>query len=128
MIKICFTLKFFATLLLFWSRCVYFEIKVLFWLWPKSIWFWCKKYVASIIFKYVHLNVKNILLFLMPKLWQLDNSGPSVSLLPTEAALQRRTTIPKCDFNKVVKQLYWNHTSEWVSSSRFAAYFQNNFF
>ena len=27
-----------------------------------------------------------------------------------------RTTILKCDFNKVVLQLYWNHTSTWVFS------------
>ena len=26
------------------------------------------------------------------------------------------------------KQLYWNHTSAWVFSCKFAAYFQNTFF
>ena len=31
----------------------------------------------------------------------------------------------KCDFNKVIKQLYWNHTSAWVFSCKFATYFQN---
>ena len=35
--------------------------------------------------------------------------------------------MPKCDFNKVALQLYWNHTSAWVFSCKFAAYFQNNF-
>ena len=35
--------------------------------------------------------------------------------------------IPKCDFNKVALQLYWNHISAWVLSCRFAAYFQNTF-
>ena len=60
----------------------------------------------------------------------------------TEAALQRcsirrcsesmqqiyrRTLMPKCDFNKVAKQLYWSHTSAWVFSCKFAAYFQNTF-
>ena len=39
----------------------------------------------------------------------------------------RRTPIPKCDFNKVVKQLYWDHTSTWVLCSKFAAYCQNTF-
>ena len=29
--------------------------------------------------------------------------------------------------NKVAKQLYWNHTSAWVFSCKFAAYFQNTF-
>ena len=35
-----------------------------------------------------------------------------------------RTRILKCNFNKVAKQLYWNHTSAWVFSCKFAAYFQ----
>ena len=35
--------------------------------------------------------------------------------------------MPKCDFNKVALQLYWNHTSAWVFSCKFAAYFQNTF-
>ena len=33
--------------------------------------------------------------------------------------------MPNCGFNKVAKQLYWNHTSAWVFSCKFAAYFQN---
>ena len=39
----------------------------------------------------------------------------------------RRTPMPKCDFNKFVKQLYWNHTLTWVFSCKFVAYFQNTF-
>ena len=35
--------------------------------------------------------------------------------------------MPKCDFNKVAMQLYWNHTSAWVLSCKFAAFFQNTF-
>ena len=42
--------------------------------------------------------------------------------------IYRRKPMPKCDFNKVAKQLYWNHTSAWVFSCNFAAYFQNSFF
>ena len=41
--------------------------------------------------------------------------------------IYRRTPIPKCDFNKVALQLYWNDTSAWVFSWKFAAYFQNTF-
>ena len=41
--------------------------------------------------------------------------------------IYRRTPMPKCNFNKVALQLYWNHTSAWVFSCKFAAYFQNNF-
>ena len=39
--------------------------------------------------------------------------------------IYRRTLIPKCDFNKVAQQLYWNHTSVWVFFCKFVAYFQN---
>ena len=61
----------------------------------------------------------------------------------TEATLQRWSIIKRCsknmkqiydktpmsksDFNKVAKQLYWNHTSAWVLSCKFAGYFQNIF-
>ena len=41
--------------------------------------------------------------------------------------IYRRTPMLKCDFNKVAKQLYWNHTSTWVFSCKLAAYFQNTF-
>ena len=41
--------------------------------------------------------------------------------------IYRRTPISKCDFNKVAKQLYWYHTSAWVFSCKFVAYFQNTF-
>ena len=41
--------------------------------------------------------------------------------------IYRRTPMPKCDFNKVAKQLYWNCTSAWVFSCKFTAYFQNIF-
>ena len=33
--------------------------------------------------------------------------------------------MPKGDFNKVALQLYWNRTSAWVLSCKFAAHFQN---
>ena len=39
--------------------------------------------------------------------------------------IYRRTPMPKCDFNKVAKQLYSNRTLAWVFSCKFAAYFQN---
>ena len=41
--------------------------------------------------------------------------------------IYRRKPAPKCDFNKVALQLYWNHTSTWVFSCKFAAYFRNTF-
>ena len=33
--------------------------------------------------------------------------------------------MPKCDFNKVAKPRYWDHTSAYVFSCKYAAYFQN---
>ena len=39
--------------------------------------------------------------------------------------IYRRTLMQKCDFNKVALQLYWNHTSGWVSSRSFTEYFQH---
>ena len=42
--------------------------------------------------------------------------------------IYRRTPMAKCDFNKVIRQLYWSHTSTWVLYCKFAAYFQSNFY
>ena len=39
-----------------------------------------------------------------------------------------RTLMPMFDFNKVAKQLYWNHISTWVSSCRFTTYFSEHLF
>ena len=41
--------------------------------------------------------------------------------------IYRRTPMPRCDFNEVANQLYWNRTSAWVLSCKFAAYFQSTF-
>ena len=35
--------------------------------------------------------------------------------------------MPKCDFNKGFFQVYSNHISAWVFSSKFAAYFSSVF-
>ena len=36
--------------------------------------------------------------------------------------------MPKYDFNKVAKQLYWNHTSAWVFSGKFVLVFRMPFY
>ena len=41
--------------------------------------------------------------------------------------IYKRKSMSKCDFNKVVLQSYWNQTSAWVFSCKFAVYFQNTF-
>ena len=41
--------------------------------------------------------------------------------------IYKSTPMPKCDFNKVAKQLYWIYTSAWMFYCKFPAYFQNTF-
>ena len=41
--------------------------------------------------------------------------------------IYRRKPMPKCNFNEVALQLYCNHTSAWVFSCKFAAWFQKPF-
>ena len=36
--------------------------------------------------------------------------------------------LPHMNYIPLRKKLYWNHTSAWVFSCKFAAYFQNTFF
>ena len=53
---------------------------------------------------------------------------------PSRVVLRKRcpenyriALMPKCDFNKVALQLYWNHSSARVFSCKFAAYFETPF-
>ena len=41
--------------------------------------------------------------------------------------IYRRTPMPKCNFNKFALQRYWDYTSAWVFSYKFAELFKNNF-
>ena len=41
--------------------------------------------------------------------------------------IYRRTPMPKCEFDKVVLQFYWNHTSAWVSPVKLLHIFQTHF-
>ena len=41
--------------------------------------------------------------------------------------IYRRPPMAKCDFNKTAKHFYWNHTSAWIFSCKFAAYFRDTF-
>ena len=57
---------------------------------------------------------------------------PSIGVLMKRCSenmqqIYSRTPMPKCDFNKVALQVYWNRTSAWVFSCKFNAYFQNIF-
>ena len=41
--------------------------------------------------------------------------------------IYRRKPMPKCDFNKIALQLYWNRTSAWMFPCILATYFQSTF-
>ena len=41
--------------------------------------------------------------------------------------IYKRTPMPKCDFNKVAKSLYWNRTSVWVSPVNLPPIFRTPF-
>ena len=68
-----------------------------------------------------------------PPKWLLEiQKQPSRSVLRKRCSenmqhMYRRTPMSNCDFNIVALQLYWNHTSEWLFSCKFAACFQNTF-
>ena len=62
-----------------------------------------------------------------------EQKQPSRDVLPKRCSrnmrqIYRRTPMSKCDFNKIAKQLYWNHTSAYVFSCKFATYFRTTFF
>ena len=47
---------------------------------------------------------------------QLPRGVFSKSYSENMQQIYRKTSMLKCDFNKISKQLYWNHTSAWVLS------------
>ena len=87
--------------------------------------------------------------------WSFAKKDNSIQKQPSRGVLKkrfsksmlqicRRTPMPKCDFNKIASQLYWNRTSAcdfnkiasqlywnrtsaWVFPCKFAEYFQNTF-
>ena len=69
-------------------------------------------------YHFIFLRSKFLLLFNVPSVSWLQNQ-PSEYMLH----IYRRTTMPKWDFNKVVKQFFWNHTLGWISACKFAAHF-----
>ena len=62
-------------------------------------------------------------------LWRLSSRCVYFGIYDfSEAAIRRYSTekvLPRCAFNKVALQLYWNHTSALVFSCKFVEYFQN---
>ena len=58
---------------------------------------------------------------------QPPRAVPRESCSENMQQIYRRTRMPKCHFNKVASQLYWNRTSACLFSCKFAAYFQHTF-
>ena len=98
--------------------------------------------VAASIISNIPKTLKKFPPFVISFSWELNNSKNPILPLqkqPFRGVLSTRcsenmqqiyTRIPVLtyDFKKVAKQLYWNHTSAWVFSCKFAAYFQNSFY
>ena len=86
---------------------------------------------------------QNHVQFCSPMHWCIFHAVLKTELFfRTEAALQRcswkklfwkysanlrRTSMSKCDFNKIAKYVYWNPALSWVFSFKFSAYFKNTF-
>ena len=80
---------------------------------------------------FILLQIRSLHQRLLTRWWhaQKQPSGGALRKRCSENMQQiyRKTPMPKCDFNKFAMQFYWNHTSAWVFSCKFAAYFQNSF-
>ena len=74
-------------------------------------------------------------MFGYPQVEFREAEGFNMQKLPSRGVLQkkcsenmqqiyRRTPMPKCSFNTAAVQLFWNHTSGWVFSCKFTAYFR----
>ena len=57
----------------------------------------------------------------------VQTSPPEMFLGKDVLKICSKTPMPKCKFNKLAMQFYWNRTSTLMFSMKFAAYFQNNF-
>ena len=78
--------------------------------------------------KFLSLRAHSTFFQLIYKVFKPPKGVPSERCSENMQQIYRRSPMPKWDFNKVPKQLYWNHTSAWVFSCKFAVYFQNTFF
>ena len=83
-------------------------------------------------------RVLNTPLVLWPIPVKMMNRGWTKKMFPKRSIIQKQPPrgVPRkrCSENmqqiyrrKLLKQLYWNHTSAWLLSCKFAAYFQNSF-
>ena len=93
---------------------------------------WFKKAWTKTRFNEFHMSVNCISNFLFICHSKNEQKQPSRGVLNKRCSenmqqIYRRTPIPKCNFNKVALQLYWNRTLAWVFSCKFAGYFRSTF-
>ena len=62
-----------------------------------------------------------------PRWWKLLQKSWRIQAAAMVLCWCSRTPMLKCDFKNVALQRYWNRTSAWLFSCKFAAYFQNTF-
>ena len=86
----------------------------------------------------ISTSIFKILFHLLPSVYTTINKTSSKQKPPSKGVFRKRSSgntqqicrripMPKCNFNKVAKKLCWNHTSAWMISCEFAAYFQYTF-
>ena len=89
------------------------------------------KFVASLLKKAIVGALQHILRDVLEQLlsnWEWPFRGVFRKICPEiMQQIYRRTPMPKCDFNKVDLQLYWNRTLAWVISCKFAAHLEGCF-
>ena len=109
--------------------------------WKKQItWFWCgfPSFFFGSFFLFIIIisgQISNIFLMHSKHVlicWYVFRSSPPEMFLGKRCSekmqqIYRRTPMSKCDFNKVVLQLYWNYTSACVLFCKFAAHILNTF-
>ena len=87
-----------------------------------------KHFLVRLQMQYLEQRVIKILSLIFQIISIINSEAATQSVLRKRCSenmqqIYRRTPMPKCDSNKVAKQLYWNHTSEWMFSCKFAACF-----
>ena len=104
--------------------------------WSSAHFWWYFQFWLNIphnYFQILSFTLLGIFLFQMNRKFQKQPSSARSS--PSEVFLRKRrsenmqqiyrkTTLPKCNFNKVANLLYWNCTLAWVFSCEFITYFQ----
>ena len=118
--------------LLHYSLCYFFKIKVHIWSLMIDVLVFCKSlsqmlsnFYRDFILIFEILIKFTLWLYLLKSISDQPFTGDLMGgVLRAPADLP----IGECDFNEVVRQLHWKHTSAWVFSCGFAAHFSGRLF